>query len=597
MAYVPTLQASGGSFLTDESRPENIFTAEDLSEEQHMIRSAMEDFITAEIHPIAHEVDTAAFIEKAPDLLRKAGELGFLGIGVSEEYGGTPMDFSTQIAMGEEMFKSYSFSLTIGVQTSIGIAPILLYGNKDQKAKYLPKMVSGEVRTCYCLTEPSAGSDANSGKTRAVLNEEGTHYILNGQKMWITNSGFAHVFIVFAKVDDDRTLSAFIVEKDFGGVSLGEEEKKMGIKGSSTRQVFFNEVPVPVENMLGERGDGFKMALNVLNTGRIKMASAGVGNGRHAIQLASTYAAERKQFGASISSFGAIQHKLGEMASRVYAIESALYRTSGNIDRTYDVMVKEGMDPIKAKPASVEEYAIECAMLKVYATEAMDYIVDEGVQIHGGMGFSAETMIETMYRDNRITRIYEGTNEINRMLAIDQIMRKALKGQIDLFGAVKGVVAELGAVPSTNGLGEHPLAAEFDAVKRFRKAFLLLAGAAANGLKENLKNEQEVLMNLADMVIQAYVAESAVLRTARLLEEAAEDKAQRCLDMTQIILRRAASIINHAGQEVLWTFPEGDEQRMGLLGLKRFTKLQPHNLKDARRRLAAGILEENRYPW
>ncbi len=585
----------GGAFLVEESDPNSIFIYEELSEEQRMIAQAMEDFINAEIEPIWNKIDSKEGIEIGRKLLEKAGEMGFLGLEVGEEYGGNQMDFITAIAWTEKACASYSFALTIGVQTSIGIAPMYLYANPEQKAKYLPKMVSGELKTCYCLTEPGSGSDANSGKTKAVLNPEGTHYILTGQKMWITNSGFADVFIVFAKIDDDKNLSAFIVEKEFGGVSLGAEEEKMGIKGSSTRQVFFNEVPVPVENLLGERGDGFKMALNVLNTGRIKMASAVTGMAKKGMQWTNQYALERKQFGEPIGNFGAIKHKIGNCNAKLYGIESGLYRTASNIDSKFDELIDEGMSREEAKWRSISEYAIECAIMKVYSTEAGSYMADEGVQIHGGMGYSAETKIETMYRDARINRIYEGTNEINRMLSVDMLLKKALKGKIDMMTPAMAVQKELMSVPSFNtSASTEYLAEPLKMVVNFKKAILMVAGAAVQKLMQNLKDEQEILMNISDMLIQAFVFESAVLRTIKLKNINGAPTAGT-EEMTYILMHEAANVINNAGREVIYAFSEGDEMRGLLMGLKRFTKLNPYNLKTARRTVADISLEKVGY--
>lgn len=590
-----TAITKGGEFLIKDTEAHTIFIPEEFSEEQLMMRQTAYDFIKTEIEPRIDLIDSQKDLTIVPKLVEKTGELGFLAVGVPEEYDGIEMDFTTALSNVEVMAGSYSFSLAIGVQTSIGIAPILLYGNEEQKAKYLPKLVTGEWKTCYCLTEPGSGSDANSGKTRAVLNEEGTHYIINGQKMWITSGGFANIFIVFAKIDDDKNLSAFIVEEEFGGVTRGAEEKKMGIKGSSTCQLFFNNVKVPVENMLGDRQQGFKIAVNVLNTGRIKLGASAIGVGKKTIGFATNYANERIQFGKPISSFGAIKHKIGNMAAKTYGIESAIFRTGKDIDRTYDELLADGMEKIKAKSKCVEEYAIECALLKVYGSEAQDYITDEGVQIYGGMGFSAETPVERLYRDARITRIFEGTNEINRMLIVDMLLKKAMKGKLDLMTPAMAVQKELMAIPSFGGGSDDYFAEEKKALANFKKAALIVAGAGVQKLTTKLKHEQEVLMNVADMITQIYIFESALLRTEKLRSIKGEAAIASQIDMTRILMYEAANVMNNAGKEAIYAFAEGDEQRMLLLGVKRFTKLQPFNLKSARRRVADVIIEANKY--
>lgn len=596
MNSIKTSYTKGGAFLIKESTANQIFIPEQLSEEQKMMAAAVEDFIETEVEPLWKKFDSKAGIEIGEKLLEKAGALGFLGIGIPEEYGGNEMDFLTSIAFAEKAFASYSFALTLGVQTSIGIAPIYLYANAEQKARYLPKMVTGKLKGCYCLTEPGSGSDANSCRTQAILNKEGTHYILNGQKMWITNSGFADLFTVFAKIDDDKDLSAFIVEKDFGGISLGEEEQKMGIKGSSTRQVFFNEVPVPIENLLGERGQGFKIALNVLNTGRIKMGAAVVGSTKKAMKYVTQYAIERKQFGQPIASFGAIQHKIGQCIAKLYATESLLYRTAHNIDLAYQEMIDTGKDPLESKWRSIAEFAIECAITKVYSTEAADFMVDEGVQIHGGMGFSAETKIEMTYRDTRINRIYEGTNEINRMLMVDMLFKKALRGKIDILTAAKSVQQELMSIPSFSSNGAATfLHQEKQAVQNFKKVILMTAGAAAQKLMKNLKEEQEILMHIADMLMQTYAFESAVLRTEKLCVLNDNKPKAGTEDILKVLMHEANNTITNAAKEVIYAFAEGDELKAMEMGIKRFTKLAPCNLKNVRRRVAQLSIDHGGY--
>ena len=586
-----TITMKGGEFLIKESNAADIFISEEFTEEQLMMRESALEFVEKDVLPRLDEMEKDLSI--VPPLIEKAGDLGFLGLGVPEEYGGLHVNFKTALSNNEIFARGLSFALGIGVQTSIGIAPILLYGNESQKAKYLPQLVTGELKTCYCLTEPSAGSDANSGKTKAMPTDDG-HYIVNGQKMWITNSGFSDIFIVFAKVEDDKNLSAFIIEKAFGGVSLGAEERKMGIKGSSTRQVFFNNVKVPAENMLGERGAGFKMAVNVLNTGRIKLGGAAIGVGKMTIGYAVNYANERIQFEQPISNFGAIQHKLAEMAMRVYAVDSLVYRTGHNIDLKYNELRNKGLAHHEAEPKSLEEFGIECAIAKVFGTEAQSYIADEGVQIYGGMGFSAETPVERIYRDTRINRIYEGTNEINRMLIVDMLLRKAMRGKLDIMAAAMAVQKDLMSIPSFDE-DTALFAEERKVLKNMKKATLMVAGAAAQKLMKKLKTEQEVLMNVADMLAQVYAFESTLLRTEKLVAKNGEAAMGRQLDMLRMLMHSAANIINNAGKEVIYTFEANDEQRMLLMGLKRFTKVKPFDLKAARRRVAKEVIEANAY--
>lgn len=533
-----------------------------------------------------------------PSLMDKAGELGLLGTSVPAEYGGFGMDFNTSMLVAEVIGAGHSFAVALSAHTGIGTLPILYYGNAEQKAKYLPKLATGEWKASYCLTEPDSGSDANSGKTKAVLSADGKHYVINGQKMWITNGGFADIFIVFAKIDSDKNLTAFIVEKGFGGITMNEEESKMGIKGSSTRQVFFNDTMVPVENMLSDRENGFKIAVNILNIGRIKLAAAAFGASKAVTSTAVNYAKERKQFGTSIANFGAIKHKIAEMATRTYVSESASYRAGQNIDDAYEALIAGGMEEAQAKLKSVEEFAIECAILKVHGSETLDYVVDEGVQIYGGMGFSADAPMDRAYRDSRINRIFEGTNEINRMLSIDMLLKRAMKGEMDLIGPAMAVAKELTEIPDFGGDDDTSLfASEKKVLKNLKKAGLMVAGAAVQKFMQNLKDEQEVLMNLADMLIQGYVLESAVLRTEKLVSIRGEEACKPYIDMTKIYLHYALEQASNAGKQAIYSFAEGDEQRMMLMGLKRFTKVEPFNLKEARRRVADYIIEKGEYPF
>ncbi len=588
----------GGEFLVRETEANQVFIPEEWSEEQRMIAQTCRDFLQQEIYPKLDEIDSMEHPELMPSLLDKAGELGLLGTSVPEKYDGFGMNFNTSMLVAEVLGAGHSFAVAISAHTGIGTLPILYYGNDEQKSKYLPKLASGEWKAAYCLTEPDSGSDANSGKTKAKLTDDGKHYLINGQKMWITNGGFADLFIVFAKIDDDKNLSAFIVEKSFGGITMNEEERKMGIKGSSTRQIFFNDCKVPVENLLSERGNGFKIAVNILNIGRIKLGAAAIGACKEVTATAVNYSNERKQFGKSISSFGAIKHKIAEMASKTYASESAHYRAGQNIDDAYDSLVASGMEPAEARLKSVEEFAIECAILKVHGSEVLDFVVDEGVQIYGGMGYSAEGPMDRAYRDARINRIFEGTNEINRMLAIDMLLKRAMKGKLDLMSPAMAVQQELMSIPDFGAVEEDNLfAKEKKALANLKKAGLMVAGAAVQKFMQDLASEQEILMNLADMLIEGYVAESALLRTEKLAGIKGEDAVAMQIDMTRIFLYNAVEKAAYAGRQAIYAFAEGDEQRMMLMGLKRFTKMEPFNLKNARRRVADYVIAENSYPF
>jgi len=587
---------NGGEFLIKESNFQEMFIPEEWSEEQQMIAQTCRDFIEQEISPLLDRIDD---MEEGlmPSLLDKAGELGLLGISIPEEYGGFGKDFTTSMLSTEATGAGHSFSVAMAAHTGIGTLPILYYGTAEQKQKYIPKLGTGEWKACYCLTEPGAGSDANSGKTKAVLSEDGKHYLLNGQKMWITNGGFAHVFTVFAKIDDDDNLSAFIVERDYEGVTLNPEEKKMGIKGSSTRQVFFNNVKVPVENLLSERQNGFKIALNILNLGRIKLAGAALGACKKIISDTVNYANEREQFGRAISKYGAIKYKIAEQAIRTYALETACYRCSQSIDQSIEAFQADGLDKEQAILKGMEQFAIEAAIMKIYGSEVLDYVVDEGVQVYGGMGYSAEAPMERAYRDSRINRIFEGTNEINRMLIVDMLMKKAMKGQVDLLGPATAVVGELMSIPDFGDGSSELFDAELKYVRNFKKAGLLVAGAAAQKLGMELAKEQEILMNLSDILIDVYVSESLLMRTQKLVAQNGEENCQKELDILRVYLLDAADRINKFGKDALLSFGEGDELRMMLMGIKRFTKVAPFNIKEARRRIAQLLIDNNSYSF
>ncbi len=592
-----TQAIQGGEFLVRETEAKDVFIPEEFTEEQRMMAQATQDFIDKEIKPNIARMDSMepGFM---PTLLDKAGELGLLGVAIPEAYEGLGMSFNTSMLIADVLGSAGSFSTAFGAHTGIGTLPILYYGTEAQKEKYLPKLATGEWKACYCLTEPDAGSDANAGKTKAVLSADGSHYKITGQKMWISNAGFADLFIVFAKIEDDKNLSAFIVEKSFGGITMNEEEKKLGIKGSSTRQVFFNDTPVPVENMLSERGNGFKIAVNILNIGRIKLGAGVIGGCKETVTNSVRYANERKQFGVPISSFGAIKQKLANMATKIYATESACYRAGQDIEDRIQSLIDEGMPEAQAKLKGVEQFAIECAMMKVHGSEVLDYCVDEGVQIYGGMGFSAEAPMERAYRDARISRIYEGTNEINRMLLVGMTIKRAMKGEIDLMGPAMAVAKELTSVPDfgakdTSGL----FAKEKEVLQNLKKSVLMIAGKAVQDFTTTLNDEQEILMAIADMMIEVYAAESALLRTEKLVGIRGEAACQQQIYMAQLYLYTAVDKIQSKGKEAIVSFAKGDEQKVMLMGLKRFTKVEAYDVKALRRAVADHLIEKNAYAF
>lgn len=585
----------GGEFIIQETQAKDIFIPEEFDEEQLMIKKTCEDFLQTEVFPKLEEIDQQQE-GLMQHLMDKAGELGLLAVSIPEEYGGFGKNFNTSMLVTDIIGAGHSFAVALSAHTGIGTLPILYYGNDEQKNRYIPKLASGELKAAYCLTEPNSGSDANSGKTKAVLNTEGTHYLINGQKMWITNGGFADIFIVFAKIGDDKNLTAFIVERNFGGISMNPEEHKMGIKGSSTRQVFFNDCPVPVGNMLSERENGFKIAVNILNIGRIKLGAATIGSSRKVIDTAINYANERVQFGLQISKFGAIRYKLAEMATRNFAIESVTYRAGQNIDDAYERLVASGMESAKAKLKSTEEFAVECAIIKVWGSEMLDYVVDEGVQIYGGMGFSAEAPMDRAYRDSRINRIFEGTNEINRLLIVDMLLKRAMKGELDLMTPAQAVAGELMSIPDFNtGEDETLFAAEKKIIKNLKKAGLMIAGAAVQKLMMTLAKEQEILMNIADIIGYVYVAESTMLRVEKLVSMKGEEAVSGQIDMMKIYIHEAVDKVHLAGKEALNSFADGDELNMMMMGLRRFTKTAPFNIKDARQRVAKLLIAQNKY--
>ena len=527
------------------------------------------------------------------DLLRKAGELGLLSTPIPEEYGGMQQDVITGCILAEEYGRTGSFATTVICHIGIGTLPTLYFGTEEQKQKYLPKLGSGEWPASYCLTEPSSGSDALGAKTTATLSEDGKSWILNGQKMWITNAGFAELFTVFAKIDG-KEFTAFYVEKGTPGLTLGAEEDKMGIKGSSTRQVFFENCKIPVENMLGERGKGHLIAFNILNIGRYKLAATALGGAREAFNMAVKYANERTQFGKSLDTFGAIQFKIAEMAIKLFALEVATYRCAEDIENTEHILKEQGLDFAKSLLGGAEEFAIECSIVKVYGSEVLDYIVDENVQIHGGMGYSEETSAARAYRDSRIARIYEGTSEINRLLSIDMLLKRAMSGKIDLMTPGMAIQKELMSVPDFSDDSDSQFAAEERAMKNAKKAFLLVAGGAVQKLMAKMKDEQEIIMNASDMLIDVYVMESLLLRVKKIYEKG-EKNDQVYIDILKVFFNDALNRINTKGKDALQSFAEGDELRIMLMGLKRFTKYEPVNVKEARRRIAAKVIEGGKY--
>jgi alkylation response protein AidB-like acyl-CoA dehydrogenase len=583
----------GGEWLIKESQSSETFIPEDFNEEQQMVMDMCQQFVDAEVYPVIDKIDS---LEPGlmPSLLQKAGEQGLLCTSLPEDLGGLGKGFITSTIVNEGLGGGHSFSVAIAAHTGIGTLPILYFGTEEQKQKYIPKLGSGEWKGAYGLTEPNSGSDALSAKTTAKLSDDGKYYLLNGQKCWITNGGFADVYTVFAKVDGDK-FTAFIIERGFEGFTQGLEEHKMGIKGSSTVQLYFQDCKVPVENVLGEIGKGHIIAFNILNIGRLKLGAATLGGSKRAATTSVQYANTREQFKLPIAKFGAIKHKLAEMAIRIWVAESALYRSANWIDEKEKELLANGEPFNKALLGAAEEYAIECAMLKVFGSETLDFVVDEGVQIHGGNGFSDEYLISKAYRDSRINRIYEGTNEINRLLAVDMVLKRAMKGKLDLMGPAMAVQKELMSIPDFGNEEDSPFAKEKKYINNFKKAILMTAGAAVQKLMMQLDKEQEVLMNIADMAIEVLHAESALLRAIKLTEKKGESAAALETDMMRTYLYDAADRINKAGKDALNSFAEGDELRMMHIGLKRFTKVEPFNTKDARRRIAAAMIAQNKY--
>ena len=583
----------GGAFMCQDVDPQEVFIPEEFDEEQKMIAQTCEDFLETEVFPILDRIDSQE-PGLMPELLQKAGDLGLLGISIPEEYEGFGQSFVTSMVASEVMGSGYSFAVAWSCHTGIGSLPIAYYGNPVQKTKYLTKLATGEWKGAYCLTEPGAGSDANAGKTRAVLSEDGKHYILNGQKMWITNAGFADVFTVFAKIDDDRVLSAFILERSFPGITFNPEEKKMGIKGSSTRQIFFNDVKVPVENLLAGRGQGYRIALNILHMGRLKLGGSVIGSAKKAITQSVNYANERKQFGMLISNFGSIKHKIAQQVITTFANESTVYRASKNVDQIASDYQME-CEKEQAIITAFAQLAIEAAILKVYGSESLDYVVDEAVQIHGGMGFSAEMPVDRGYRDSRINRIFEGTNEINRILTVDTLLKRGQKKEIPLYEMMEEVYESLKSKPV-----EKPLPTGFFELKRYRisnlkKVALALLHAVVAQFDRKLVYEQEILNNLSDMIMNIYVTESTFLRVWKLEGMVGSTANSLKRDILDVLLNDSTSLIEKSAKDAVNSFSEGEEYTRLMNGINRFTETDPVNVKEARRRIADHLIEENRY--
>jgi len=588
------LTIRGGEFLLKKSEASSIFIPEEFDEEQKMIAQTCDDFLETEVFPNLDRID-AQEDGLMRDIVKKAGELGLLGVSVSEEYNGFGQSFVTSMLASERMGSANSFAVAYSAHTGIGSCPIAYYGSHEQKQKYLTKLATGEWTGAYCLTEPGAGSDANSGKTKAVLTEDGKHYLLNGQKMWITNGGFADVLTVFAKIDNDRVYSSFIVERNYDGITFNPEEKKMGIKGSSTRQIFFNDVKVPVENLLGKRGEGFRIALNILHMGRIKLGGNVLGAAKRAVTQSVNYANERKQFGTLIANFGSIKHKLGEQVIKTFTSESAVYRVSKDIDNAYDTYKKiDGCDQGRALMDAFGQFGSEAAIMKVFASEALDYIVDEEVQIMGGMGFSAEMPADRNYRDSRINRIFEGTNEINRILVTDTIIKRGQKNHIPLFEKAKEIVTGLDNLKDSfksNGYFED----KSYFAENFKYVALMLMEAAVNKFDRQLVYEQEVLNSISDILMHAYVAESSVLRVQKLESIQTPEMFNLYKDILDVYMFEAASDIYKHALDAIYSIDDKAMTEKLIKGIKVYTNIPGVNTKDARRRIADKLIEENKY--
>jgi len=585
-----------GEFLVEEINANDIFIPEEYNEEQRMIAETIKDFLATELYPNLDQIDSPD-IQMMKTILKKSGELGLMGISLPEEYNGFGQDFVTQMLAAETVGAGHSFSVAFMAHCGIGTLPIMYYGSEDQRQRYVTKLATGELLGAYCLTEPGAGSDANSGKTQAKLSDDGKHYILNGQKMWITNANFADIQTVFAKIDNDRVLSAFIVERNMPGVTVAPDEKKMGIKGSSTAQIFYNDVKVPVENLLGKRGEGFRIALSILHMGRIKLGANVLGAAKKAINDSVQYANERKQFGVLISTFGSIKHKLAEQVIRTFALESAIYRVSKDIDRQVELNKAEGMDKGKASIEGIAHYAVEAALLKVYGSEVLDFVIDEAVQIHGGMGYSAEMAVERGYRDSRINRIFEGTNEINRLLVVDTAMKRGMKGDFDLVGKAEALKADLAGAVEKEAKGEGYYGEKMRNLRNFKRAILLVLQGASTTFGRHLVQEQEVLNNLSDMIIDLYVAESTALRLKKMESIKGQEAIAVYRQMLDVLIYDTASRIEKNGLDAINSFAAGEEADRLLAVVSELSKVNGVNVRIARRVIADKLIEDNSYKF
>jgi alkylation response protein AidB-like acyl-CoA dehydrogenase len=583
-----------GEFLVSEVDANDIFIPEEFNEEQRMIAQTCSDFLATEVYPKMADLEKGDR-ELMKNILKKSGELGLMGISIPEEFGGFGQSFVTQMLVAETTGAGYSFSVAYMAHCGIGTLPIMYYGNKDQRERYVKKLATGELLGSYCLTEPGAGSDANSGKTNARLSEDGKHYILNGQKMWITNAGFADTQVVFAKIDNDRVLSAFIVERNFPGVTVGADEHKMGIKGSSTAQIFYTDVKVPVENLLGKRGEGFRIALSILHMGRLKLGANVIGAGKKTINDSVKYANERKQFGVFISTFGAIKYKLASQVIRLYASESAVYRVSYDIDKLMEKLTVDCGDYGRASIEAISHYAVEAAILKVFGSEMLDFIADEAVQIHGGMGYSAEMDVERCYRDSRINRIFEGTNEINRLLVVDTAMKRAMKGEFDLFGKAESLYGSLDKISDEEIPGESYFVEKYRYISNFKKAILICIHGAVKRFEKTLINEQEVLNNIADMMMETYVSESLALRVRKM--ETLKGNIDIYKDILDVNVYDTADIVRKSACDAIYTFASVEESTALIRAIESLTRVRGINVKEARRRIADKLIEDNSYQF
>ena len=590
-------QLSGGSFIIENDTTRQIFTPEDFSEEQLMMKAAVKEFIDREVWPHKERFEKKDY-ELTKTLMEKAGELGFLGISVPEEYGGLGMGFVSAMLVCDYISGATgSLSTAFGAHTGIGILPITLYGTEEQKQKYLPKLSSGEWFGCYCLTEPGAGSDANSGKTKAILSADGSHYKITGQKMWISNAGFASLMIVFARIEDDKNITGFLVPYDAeNGIRLGDEENKLGIHSSSTRQVFFTDTKVPTENILGERNGGFKIAMNALNVGRVKLGVACIDAQRRLTSESVKYANERIQFKTPISQFGAIKEKIARMATSCYVGESACYRAAKNIEDRIDYFISQGMSKQEAELKGVEDYAVECSLIKVGASEDLQNCSDEGIQIFGGMGFSADTPMESAWRDARIGRIYEGTNEINRMLSVGMLLKKGMKGQIDLMGSVMKAANAFGQNTSNQIISDKHLSQEISIISKFKNLFLILLGNVVQKFGNELEKQQQILLSLSDILIEIYFSESALYRTLKNIDNQGIESQTTQENMVQFYVFEAYNIIHKSAREIILSISDGKEQEQLLKILNEKCSYNRHpNVIGLKTKIANKFIEENSY--